>query len=406
LLVMSEKLACSIKTNIALGESSAKVDLLAHLVLVLDDYIYGAKKDLPLDGEVKAAMITVIGNYGNPSNVDSKALFKLAAGSEHDSIVFASAHAIMRVADPVAVASLLNFTAKVRHTKLGGLLMMVMKDYPEAVSEYKPVLMRRTNMQKTRLQALVVGRSSLVVSGMRTQVPAVLAPDSNVKLTTSDKRLTPDSRPAIDNPACRSAQSFIDAVIIAADAARHRNEKVIVGLDTSWVTNDPELADSMRALLSRLRHISRKKGLDNIVVSCANDAKTLAELLNGVIKETGTPLKNVIVVGDKNVVGKPAALRNAGKKDYFEAMRTGSSGEIGAFFGEIALVDGKLGPGIKGIDLAKLLSDTLMMAFDPMELSKDKPKRVCEILPAAYAVNVEKLKYFYALQVKFISNAA
>ena len=121
------------------------------------------------------------------------------------------------------------------------------------------------------------------------------------------------------------AQDFIDAVLMqleALDTAK-RNEKIVIGIDSSWIPREQRLS-VINGLLDSLEKISRKFN-SRIVIKTGFVPSVLAkELWDHVGEEEGdAPLSNVIILGDKNVLDKAefSRFKNFQEENHYRFSR-------------------------------------------------------------------------------------
>ena len=157
------------------------------------------------------------------------------------------------------------------------------------------------------------------------------------------------------------ANDFIDALIgwieSRALATGKRGEKLIIGIDTSWIPSVQKNLASTQKLLKRIERLSesRLKGFENIEVCIADSPGILAsEVWNARkakgLKEPLAPLSNVILLGEEDALDA----------ESFRAFK-GSEKEEGAFFAKVRFperFDGRV-PEKVDINMIKLITEVL-----------------------------------------------
>ena len=110
------------------------------------------------------------------------------------------------------------------------------------------------------------------------------------------------------------SQEFVDALInwIEARALEtgKRGEKLIIGIDTSWIPEVQLDLSSMRMLLKRIKNLSKSKlkGFKNIEVVIEDNPQVLADLIQRARRgkdseEALAPLSNIIILGEEDILG-------------------------------------------------------------------------------------------------------
>ena len=127
------------------------------------------------------------------------------------------------------------------------------------------------------------------------------------------------------------AVKFLDALMLhiemKASAATASEKKIVIGIDTTeWVPDDPEHQAAIQGLLNRLSHLSRKRGLGELVVKRRKGAKDLARVLRKVKAETGAPVSDFVILGNAD------SMRSGVFADFM-----GTEGEAGAFLAGVEL---------------------------------------------------------------------
>ncbi len=198
----------------------------------------------------------------------------------------------------------------------------------------------------------------------------------------------------------KEAQDFIDTVILLADEAKGRKEKIIIGIDTSWIPGMQRSA--VQGLLNKLTHLSQRRGLNNVIVE-RETGEDLSRLLSERAEETGTPLANMIILGDRKVL----------KSNAFDPLRNPAGEKTGAFFAEIVLPEDF--PETGYVRLLEMLTIALDLAFgeqaslgDPyIRIVKDAERTVQFMpLPDAKPLGLDDLKKKYQYQARVVAAAA
>lgn len=117
-----------------------------------------------------------------------------------------------------------------------------------------------------------------------------------------------------------AACAFMKEIVMKAASG----EKLIIGVDTSWVPGLQE-AD-IENLLTILSKIQKKKGFDNIIIK-RGKGEALAGILDAEIKRTGVPLANVVIIGSEPVIFS----------ESFDRFRENAESGKNAFFAGVSL---------------------------------------------------------------------
>ncbi|OGW74946.1 MAG: hypothetical protein A2Z72_07435 [Omnitrophica bacterium RBG_13_46_9] len=191
------------------------------------------------------------------------------------------------------------------------------------------------------------------------------------------------------------AADLADTLVLKALEAKKKNEKIVIGLDTSWI---PEAQRScIQGLLNRLSHLSRRNGLENIVVRRRNGtelARSIGEEIEKAKKSgMNVPLSNVVILGSKDVLEDKA----------FDYLRGGDRPETGAFFAGVQLPEDFPENGLGYIRLLEMLEAATRLAFGEEAADRNigirrlGPKLYI-FIPKAEPVDFEGLKRIYDSQ--------
>ncbi|MBF0216627.1 MAG: hypothetical protein HQL30_06495 [Candidatus Omnitrophica bacterium] len=173
----------------------------------------------------------------------------------------------------------------------------------------------------------------------------------------------------------KEARECGTAIRAAADRAKDAGEKIIIGIDTSWIPEVQQAA--IQPLLNRLSSLGRIKGLENVIIRRSNDGGELARVIKEEARLTGTPLSNVIILGSDEVLGR----------DAFKYLKKPEDGTTGAFFAEIDLPDEPL--DATEIKLTRMIEVSLRKAFKP------GGSRECRFYLRADPVDLGELRKLY-----------
>ena len=186
------------------------------------------------------------------------------------------------------------------------------------------------------------------------------------------------------------AKDFIDSVIVQVFDTTRRDERIIVGLDTSWIP-DVQLA-IIQDLLNSLSFLSKKKGLGNIKI-VRRSGSSLATAIDREIKKfkkekTVVPMSNIIIIGKDTVL----------KEKVFDAFREAANPKERAFFSEIILPQSYL--GFTDVKLLKIIAESMDTAFDA------KNQRTRKFFLPASPIEFKELKKRYDRRTEYIDSAA
>jgi len=192
-------------------------------------------------------------------------------------------------------------------------------------------------------------------------------------------------------------QTFIDDLLWRAREARKKDQKVIVGLDTSWIPE--EQLPCIQGMLSKLNRLSGEKGLENIII-IRGKGEGLGSELSNKATETKTPLANVVVLGDHKVL----------ESESFDPLRPGADPENWAFFAGVELPEDFPTHGY--IRLLEMLTISLNLAFGK-SVALDNPfiqiyqegKRMFRLIPRVEPFDYELLQEIYKGQLKAMESA-
>jgi len=213
-----------------------------------------------------------------------------------------------------------------------------------------------------------------------------------------EKTYVKPSRAAIPERELKAAGKFIDTLAyhIFAKALRsgEAGGKIIIGVGTSMIPD--EQVSAIQGLLNGLSHISRKKGMENIIIRRRKDASGLAKCLISERDKHGTPLSNMIILGDEDI------LRNK----VFEPLRGGDE-QKGAFFAGVRLSEGFSERSY--IRMLEMIGMAVDLAFDKRVVETDHPHvkffpdkktgyRMYIFIPASTPFDLITLSELYRIQ--------
>ena len=129
-----------------------------------------------------------------------------------------------------------------------------------------------------------------------------------------------------------SATDFIDRVILRAMVAKQRGEKVVIGIDTSWIPEGQlRLVSGLNGLLNELTRRSKKKGLDNVIIVKGNGTILASDIEAQRNKANSegfdVPMSNIVILGDEELL----------KRSEFESFRSHPEPRSRAFFAGVRL---------------------------------------------------------------------
>ncbi|MBD3296570.1 MAG: hypothetical protein GF392_04315 [Candidatus Omnitrophica bacterium] len=105
---------------------------------------------------------------------------------------------------------------------------------------------------------------------------------------------------SVNQNGMRSAEALVDGLKMAASRAAEKNEKIILGLDWSWIPGLDDRQSGQRMAIQRLLAEIlrlRKKGQLNNVIIITGRGEALAGEITGRAAETATPMSNIVVLG-------------------------------------------------------------------------------------------------------------
>jgi hypothetical protein len=136
---------------------------------------------------------------------------------------------------------------------------------------------------------------------------------AKVPLSVGERKKETDMREEV-------ARAFMREVVAKAASG----EKLIIGVDTSWVPGLQE-AD-IENLLTVLTKLQKKKGFDNIIIK-RSKGDALAGVLDAEIKKNDIPLTNVVIIGNESVLFS----------ERFDHFRKNAEEGKNAFFAGVSL---------------------------------------------------------------------
>jgi hypothetical protein len=176
--------------------------------------------------------------------------------------------------------------------------------------------------------------------------------------------------------------------------AEDERTKLIIGLDTSWIPGTQR--GMTQSLVNAIERADEKDGVKNLIV-VRGDAKTLAAGIEEKLAETGTPLKNVVILASQETLGESCV--------NFEKFKQGPTGALGAF---MAAVDSSELTDFSDVRLVEMLTVALKMAFGEKAASSPEleivpiSERIVRLIPRASKVDPAELKRRYELQTQTI----
>ncbi|MFH1664780.1 MAG: hypothetical protein ABIA77_01390 [Candidatus Omnitrophota bacterium] len=193
-----------------------------------------------------------------------------------------------------------------------------------------------------------------------------------------------------------NTQEFLRSVFLQAYESAQRDENVIIGIDTTWIPDMQKAA--IQGLLNRLSYLSRRQGLGNIQIY-RRQGTALATVLLKEAEKAGTPLSNVLILGDSKVLDS----------DTFSPLKNPHDGKQGAFFAKVILPDGFTETSY--VQLLEMLTIAMKLAFGgsfrtdslPVDITEDG--RRCFIFTPRATSLVEDLKTIYDNQKTAITAA-
>lgn len=200
------------------------------------------------------------------------------------------------------------------------------------------------------------------------------------------------------------AERFMDVLLVQVEAraiaAKELGQKIIIGIDTGWIPEEQRIS-VMNGLLNRLSRLSKQKGLDNIIIRRRKDGSRLPALIRKDMEDTGTPLGNVVILGQEELLGGKA----------FKSLR-GTEGREGAFFAGVRMP--KEFKEDSYVRLLEMLTIAVNLAFGESVSHEDHPDVVFEevhnrfyvLIPDATAYDYETLAKLYRIQKTVIDTGA
>ncbi|MFC1480307.1 6-phosphogluconolactonase [Candidatus Omnitrophota bacterium] len=187
----------------------------------------------------------------------------------------------------------------------------------------------------------------------------------------------------------KTAREFIYTLMAQLIKIRNKKEKIIIGIDISWV---PELQKNTKALntfLKIVKRISRKKGFSNVIIKVAN-GKRLADVINGVRNRKGVevPMSNIIIIGDQEVI----------KDKKFDCFRDSERPQERAFF-----------TGVKKPTVFPELGDTMLLEILAGSVNRafgKSSERYWTFELKAVSLGINKLQTKFKIQWEAIDKAA
>ncbi|MBD3295809.1 MAG: GNAT family N-acetyltransferase, partial [Candidatus Omnitrophica bacterium] len=207
-----------------------------------------------------------------------------------------------------------------------------------------------------------------------------------------DRSLT--EMPDVSYRARRKVRDLIDSLLIRAYHTAGPGQKILLGIDTSWV---PEIQTEFQALLNELTRISKKKGFGNMMI-VRERGSALGGLLRATAEKEKIPYSNIIVLAEEDVA----------RSDAFKSLRS-SETEARAF---IAGVDASRISGDCYIDLLGMVKAALDLEgglagaanVPDIEMVRTGP-RTWLFIPDAVRYDHFRRKQMYAAEKDLITSA-
>jgi hypothetical protein len=189
------------------------------------------------------------------------------------------------------------------------------------------------------------------------------------------------------------AVTLIDTLRLRAFEAKGKNQKIIIGFDTSWIPGlDSEQGMAVQSLLSEIYRLTKTDGLENIII-LRGKGTSLASTIMKRAEETGTPLSNVVVLGSETTV----------QSDEFAGLRSTDT-EQRAF---LAGVNPKNLTENSYIRVLEMLTLAVKLAFgeidsvpDPKISASKLGPRLWIFIPEAEPFDFKELKQIYDSQLQ------
>jgi hypothetical protein len=199
---------------------------------------------------------------------------------------------------------------------------------------------------------------------------------------------------SVNRRGIRSAEALVDGLKLAAFRAAEKDEKIILGLDWSWI---PGLGDrqsdqrmAIQGLLAEITRLRRKGELNNVII-ISGRGETLADEISGRAAKTATPLNNVVVIGNSRDV----------VDGHFDGLVSDDPGQS-AF---IAGVDPGNITENSFIDVTGMIKAAVDLAFGekdrvdtPGIRTRSLRDRIWIFMPEAEPYDLDQLKRFYESQ--------
>ncbi|MBD3426725.1 MAG: hypothetical protein GF409_05795 [Candidatus Omnitrophica bacterium] len=189
------------------------------------------------------------------------------------------------------------------------------------------------------------------------------------------------------------AMTFMDTLRLRAYEARKQEERIIIGLDTSWIPGmDSEQGIAIQSLLSAIYKLEREEGLNNVLVVRGKGEELAASLLERAQK-TNTSLGNVVVLGSEEIL----------RSEAFSALRS-TPEEKRAF---LVGVDAAKLTENSYIRILKMMSLAIKLSFgeidsvhDPKITATRAGPRFWVFIPEAEPYDLMELKRIYDTQLQ------
>jgi len=148
----------------------------------------------------------------------------------------------------------------------------------------------------------------------------------------------------------KAARGLVDKIIIKARAAKQRGEKILVGIETSWIpmAQRPKIQRLLSSIVA-LEDNLKRAGLDNVFIR-KEDGVELAGVMSTLLEEEEIPLANTIIFGDSDIL----------LDDAFDVFVKPTEQ---AFFGYVVIPEGS--HDVRYLWLVENLRRSVRLAFTP-----------------------------------------
>jgi len=206
------------------------------------------------------------------------------------------------------------------------------------------------------------------------------------------------------------AQEFIDKIFIAAFEASRKpegKEKIIVGIDASWIPRVQKVS-CMKGLIKSLNALPERLGLDNMKIIVASDGKQLVREIRSEMsmEDINVPRSNLVILGDKNEL----------ELEMFDIFRNVDNKGESAFFAKIISPEEGF-PDNSYIRLMEMVVMALDLAFEGelttggyrhTQYERGSSNRTYLFMPIPDAIEFKEdmIELLYCAQADLISKGA